>query len=90
MINLFINVTLTTAPSGHPQCSYLGQLVVAEIQIDQRVELGEAGQSVQLVSGQAEGFYVAETGVSSFKDPQAVIGQIHVDQVVQVLQPQNN
>ena len=63
---------------------------MAEVQVDQRVELGEAGEPVQLVSSQAEGFYVAQTGVSSLKDPQAVIGQIHVDQVVQVLQTQNN
>lgn len=59
---------------------------MAEVQVDQRVELGEARQLVQLVPSQVEGLDVAQTGVSSFQDPQVVIGQIHVDQVVQVLQ----
>lgn len=66
--------------------TYLCQLVVAEVQVDQRVELGEACQLVQLVPSQVEGLDVAQTGVSSFQDPQVVIGQIHVDQVVEVLQ----
>lgn len=66
--------------------TYLCQLVVAEVQVDQRVQLGEARQLVQLVPSQVEGLDVAQTGVSSFQDPQVVIGQIHVDQVVQVLQ----
>lgn len=61
---------------------------MAEVQVDQRVELGEAGQLVQLVAGQTECFDVAQTGVSSFQDLQAVIGQVHVDQVVKVLQQQ--
>lgn len=59
---------------------------MAEVQVDQRVQLGEARQLVQLVPSQVEGLDVAQTGVSSFQDPQVVIGQIHVDQVVQVLQ----
>lgn len=65
----------------------LSELVVAEVKVDQRVELGEARQLLQLVAGQAQGLDVAQTGVSSFQDPQAVIGQVHVDQIVQVLQP---
>lgn len=65
----------------------LSELVVAEVKVDQRVELGEARQLVQLVAGQAQGLDVAQTGVSSFQDPQTVIGQVHVDQIVQVLQP---
>lgn len=77
-------------PSGRPLCDYLSQLVVAEVQVDQRVELGEARQLVQLIAGQAQGLDVAQTGVSSFQDPQAVIGQIHVDQIVQVLQPHDS
>lgn len=44
---------------GRLQYGYLSQLVVAEVQIDQRVELCEAGQLVQLVASQAESFYVA-------------------------------
>lgn len=71
-------------------CDYLGQLVVAEVQVDQRVQLAEAAQSVQLVSGQAQSLDVAQTGVSRFQDPQAVVGQIHVDQIVQVLQTQRS
>lgn len=59
---------------------------MAEIQVDQRIELGEARQLVQLVPGQVEGLDVSQTGVSSFQDAQVVIGQIHMDQVVQVLQ----
>lgn len=69
---------------------YLGQLVVAQVQVDQRVELGEAGQSLQLVPSQAQGFDVPQASVSSFQEPQAVEGQVHVDQVVQVLQHENN
>lgn len=65
----------------------LSELVVAEVKVDKRVELGEARQLVQLVAGQAQGLDVAQTGVSSFQDPQTVIGQVHVDQIVQVLQP---
>lgn len=76
--------------SSSARCDYLGQLVVAEVQVDQRVELGEAGQLLQLVAGQAQGFDVAQTSVSSFQGPQAVIGQIHVDQIVQVLQTQDS
>ena len=72
-----------------PRSGYLGQLVVAEVQVDQRVELGEACKLLQLVAGQAQGFDVPQTGVSSFQDPKTVIGQIHVHQVVQMLQPQN-
>lgn len=60
---------------------------MAEVQVDQGVELGEARQLVQLVPRQVEGLDVAQTGVGGFQDPQLVIGQIHVDQVVQVLQP---
>lgn len=63
---------------------------MAEVQVDQRVELGEAGQLVQLVAGQTQSFNVAQTSVSSFQDPQAVVGQVHVDQIVQVLQPQDS
>lgn len=59
---------------------------MAEVQVDQGVELGEARQLVELVPCQVEGLDVAQTGVSSFQDPQLVIGQIHMDQVVQVLQ----
>lgn len=81
---------MTTGASGRPHWDYLGQLVVAEVQVDQRVELGEAGQLFQLVASQAQGFDVAQTGVSSFQDPQTVIGQIHVDQIVQVLQTQDS
>jgi len=69
-----------------PRRVYLGQLVVAEVQVDQRVELGEAGQLLQLVAGQIQSLDVAQTGVSGLQDPQAVVGQIHVDQIVQVLQ----
>lgn len=69
----YIDVTLTTGPSGCPQVGYLSQLVVAEVQVDQRVELAEASQLAQLVSSQAQGFDVAKTGVSSFQDPQTVI-----------------
>ncbi|TNN60734.1 hypothetical protein EYF80_029078 [Liparis tanakae] len=54
--------------------------------VDQRVELGEAGQLLQLVAGQAQSLDVAQAGVSGLQDPQAVVGQIHVDQIVQVLQ----
>lgn len=78
-------ITCTDTPSGRPRRDYLSQLVVAEVQVDQRVELGEAGQLVQLIAGQAQGLDVAQSGVSSFQDPQVVVGQIHVDQVVQVL-----
>lgn len=73
-------------PSGCPRGGYLSQLVVAEVQVDQRVQLAEASELAQLVSSQAQGFNVAKTSVSSFQDPQTVIWQIHVDQVVQVLQ----
>lgn len=65
---------------------YHGQLVVAEVQVDQRVELGEASQVVQLVPGQVQGLDVAQVGVCRFQEPQQVVGQIHMDQVVQVLQ----
>lgn len=58
---------------------------MAEVQVDQRVELGEAGQLVQLIAGQAQGLDIAQSGVSSFQDPQVVVRQIHVDQVVQML-----
>lgn len=58
---------------------------MAEVQVDQRVELGEAGQLVQLIAGQAQGLDVAQSGVSSFQDPQVVVRQIHMDQVVQML-----
>lgn len=58
---------------------------MAEVQVDQGVELSEARQLVELVPCQVEGLDVAQTGVSSFQDTQVVIGQIHVDQVVQVL-----
>lgn len=62
---------------------------MTEVQVDQRVQLGETSELVQLVAGQAQGFDVTQTGVSSFQEPQAVIGQIHVDQIVQVLQAQS-
>ena len=81
---------MRTSSSPSARCDYLGQLVVAEVQVDQRVELGEAGQLLQLVAGQAQRFDVTQAGVSSFQDPQAVIGQIHVDQIVQVLQTQDS
>lgn len=59
---------------------------MAEVQVYQGVKFSEARQLVELVPCQVEGLDVAQTGVSSFHDPQVVIGQIHVDQVVQVLQ----
>lgn len=63
---------------------------MAEVQVDQRVELREARQPFELVAGQAEGFDVAQASVSGLQDPYGVVGQIHVDEVVQVLQPQDN
>lgn len=68
-------------------CSHLSQLVVAEVQVDQGVELGEARQLLQLIAGQVQRLDVAHTRVSGFQDLQAVVGQIHVDQIVHVLQP---
>lgn len=59
---------------------------MAEIQVDQRVELGEASELIQLVTRQVQGLDVAQVGVCRFQDLQVVIGQIHVHQIVQVLQ----
>lgn len=70
---------------GRERC-YRSQLVVAEIQVDQRVELGEAGEVIQLVPRQVQGLDVAQVGVCRLQEPQVVIGQIHMDQIVQVLQ----
>lgn len=70
---------------GGERC-YRSQLVVAEIQVDQRVELGEAGEVVQLVPRQVQGLDVAQVGVCRLQEPQLVVGQIHMDQIVQVLQ----
>lgn len=65
---------------------YQSQPVVAEVQVDQGVELGEASQVLQLVPSQVQGLDVAQVGVRRFQHPQVVEGQIHVDQTVQVLQ----
>lgn len=59
---------------------------MAEIQVDQGVKLCEAGKLVQLVTRQVQGLDVAQMGVSRFQEPQVVIRQIHVDQIIQVLQ----
>lgn len=58
IFSICIDVTLTTEQSGRPCGGYLSQLVVAEVQVDQRVELTEASKSVQLVASQAQGFDV--------------------------------
>lgn len=59
---------------------------MAEIQVDQGVKLGEAGKLIQLVARQVQGLDVAQMGVSRFQDPQVVIRQIDMDQIIQVLQ----
>lgn len=59
---------------------------MAEIQVDQRVELGEASEVIQLVTREVQGLDVAQVGVCGFQDSQVVVGQIHMDQTVQVLQ----
>lgn len=59
---------------------------MAEIQVDQGVKLGEAGKLIELVARQVQGLDVAQMGVSRFQDPQVVIRQIDVDQIIQVLQ----
>lgn len=59
---------------------------MAEVQVDQRVELGEASQMIQVVTSQVQGLDVAQVGVCRFQEPQVVIGQIHVDQTEEVLQ----
>lgn len=59
---------------------------MAEIQVDQGVKLGEAGKMIQLVARQVQGLDVAQVGVSGLQDPQVVIRQVDVDQIIQVLQ----
>lgn len=41
---------------------------------------------IQLVPRQVQGLDVAQVGVCRLQEPQVVIGQIHMDQIVQVLQ----
>ena len=59
---------------------------MAEVQVDQGVQLVEARESLQAVAGQVEGSDVPQTGVGRLEHLQSVVGQVQVNQVVQVLE----
>ena len=59
---------------------------MAEVQVDQGVQLVEARESLQAVAGQVEGPDVPQTGVGRLEHLQSVVGQVQVNQVVQVLE----
>ena len=59
---------------------------MAEVQVDQGVQLVEARESLQAVAGQVEGSDVPQTGVGRLEHLQSVVGQVQVNQVVEVLE----
>lgn len=61
-------------------------MIVAQVQVDQRVELGEATERLQLVPRQAQRLDVPQPRVSRLQAAQAVVAQVHMHQAVEVLQ----
>lgn len=70
--------------------THLLDSVVAEIQVDQRVELVQAMQTPQEVARQVQGLNVAQFGVNAFQGGELIVGQVQVHKVIQVLQRQEN
>lgn len=65
--------------------THLFDSVVAEIQVDQGVELVQATQTLQEVARQVQGLDVPQFGVNPVQRGEFVVGQVQVHEVVQVL-----
>lgn len=80
----------TLEAADAPELLHLFNSVVAEIQVDQRVELVQAMQTPQEVARQVQGLNVAQFGVNAFQGGELIVGQVQVHKVIQVLQRQEN